>query len=52
MDKEQNKRVKFTLERAPRAQRGVEIHLYSFFNLSGGWRCHAPAALLLVPIVH
>jgi hypothetical protein len=37
-DKEQNKKVKVTLERAMKAQRGVEIKLYSFFNLSGRWR--------------
>jgi hypothetical protein len=34
-DKEQNKKVKFTLERAMKAQREVEIQLYSFFNFSG-----------------
>jgi hypothetical protein len=32
--------VKFTLERAMKAQRGVGVYLYSFFNLDvrwGGW---------------
>jgi hypothetical protein len=53
--KEQNKKVMLIPERARKAQRGVEIQLYSFFNLSGrlevGIQCHATAALLLVPFV-
>jgi len=30
-------KVKFTLEQAKKAQRGVEIYLYSFFNLGARW---------------
>jgi hypothetical protein len=35
--------VKLALGRTMMAQRGVQVYLYSFFNL--GVRCHAPAAL-------
>ena len=28
---------KFTLEQATKAQRGVEVQLYSFFNLAARW---------------
>ena len=30
-------KVKFTLEQVTKAQRGVEIQLYSFFNLDARW---------------
>jgi hypothetical protein len=30
-------KVKFTLEQATKAQRGVEVYLYSFFNLGARW---------------
>jgi hypothetical protein len=30
-------KVKFTLEQVTKAQRGVEVQLYSFFNLDDGW---------------
>jgi len=32
-----SKKVKFTLEQATKAPRGVEIELYSFFNLGARW---------------
>ena len=39
----------FTLEQATKGQRGVEVSLYSFFNLGARWgvggQRHAPAAL-------
>jgi len=42
-------KVKVTLEQATKAQREVEVYLYSFFNFVarwGGGQRHAPAALL------
>jgi hypothetical protein len=30
-------KVKFTLEQAMKAQRGLEVWLYSFFNLGARW---------------
>jgi len=33
----ENVKVKFTLEQATKAQRGVEIELYSFFNIGARW---------------
>jgi len=30
-------KIKFILEQATKAQRGVEVELYSFFNLSARW---------------
>jgi hypothetical protein len=30
-------KVKFTLEQATNAQRGVDVYLYSFFNLGRRW---------------
>jgi len=41
-------KVKFTLEQATKAQMGVEVQFYSFFNLRTNWvgdQRHAPAAL-------
>jgi hypothetical protein len=38
-------KVKFTLEQATKTQRGVEVWLYSFFNLGangGGWSTPRP----------
>jgi hypothetical protein len=32
-----SKKVKFTLERVTKAHRGVEIEIYSFFNLGARW---------------
>jgi hypothetical protein len=32
------KKVKFTLEQAMKAQRGIAVYLYSFFNLGARWR--------------
>jgi len=29
--------IKFTLEQATKVQRGIEVKLYSFFNLGSGW---------------
>jgi len=29
--------VKFTIEQATKAQRGVQVYLYSFFNLGARW---------------
>jgi hypothetical protein len=30
-------KVKLTLDQAMKTQRGVEVQLYSFFNLGGRW---------------
>jgi hypothetical protein len=30
-------KVKFALEHVTKAQRGVEIYLYSFFNIGARW---------------
>jgi len=38
-------KVQFTLEQASEAQKGVEVQLYSFFNLAarwGGWSAPRP----------
>ena len=38
-------KVKFTLQQATKAHRGVEVDLYSFFNLGarwGGWSMSCP----------
>jgi hypothetical protein len=31
------KKIKFTLEQAMKTQRGVEVYVYSFFNLRARW---------------
>ena len=36
-------KVKFTLEQATQAHGGVEVQLYSFFNLGARWGCVANA---------
>jgi hypothetical protein len=30
-------KVKFNLEQATKAQKGVEVNLHTLFNLGGGW---------------
>jgi hypothetical protein len=43
-------KVKFTLEQVTKAQTGVEVHLYCFFNLGdrwGGWSVPRPGRFTL-----
>ena len=44
------KKVKFILEQAVKAQRGVEIWLSSFFNLGSRWGCGQCHALATLPL--